>query len=269
MDDSARLGNNEMIIRMKYKNIKSISENKGSFLITPHVEKYEGFGEIVKLGSDIKGFQILDMVVFVEYSSSPWADIVVTTVEKIMKVPKDFDPVEASRKFKDWYTAYRLLIDFGNHKVLIQNASESSTGRAVIHLARLLGIESICIMASKENTDCIKSELVQVGATHVYTEEEFQTIEVHTFVKSLKPTFCLDAVGGTMLNSLCHCLDFNSTVVTYSANSTNRISISPFLLISMNIKLFGFWLPLWINQNNYKAKIEMILHLEMLWLMNF
>lgn len=74
-------------------------------------------------------------------------------------------------------TAYRMLRDFVNlsrgHTV-IQNGANSAAGQNVIQLCRAWGINSVNVIRNRKNIDELKTFLLDLGATHVLTEEELR-----------------------------------------------------------------------------------------------
>ena len=256
---------NELVVQFKYPNTSSIEEQStDSFLLPPYVEKFEGFGEVVKVGLEIQNYKESDSVIIIEYGHSPWNEYATVTSDQIMKLPKFFDPVEASTRYTNMCNAYRLLSDYGKHEVLIQNAADSKIGKAIIQFAKFKNITTICIINSGVEEEKSRSELINLGATHVFTEVEFRTTEILNLIRHMKATLALNAVGGDITTKICSCLSFGGKLVTYAAYTMEPIIVSPFLLIAMNISLHGFWLPQWVNRHKYLDKVEMLLYINQL-----
>lgn len=144
---------------------------------------------------------------------------------------KDFAKLEAGR---DWF---------------IQNGANSGVGRAAIQLGREWGYKSISIIRSRpteEETEGLKKELLDLGATKVLTEEELQSregisqIKEWTEGKNLK--LGLNCVGGNPALALTKTLSVEGHLVTYGAMSKQPLSLPASLLIFKDMKFSGFWL---------------------------
>lgn len=76
-------------------------------------------------------------------------------------------------------TAYRMLHDFvslNKDDVIIQNGANSACGQNVIQLAKIYGYKSVNIIRKRPKPDLekLKKYLMNLGATHVLTEDELR-----------------------------------------------------------------------------------------------
>uniref|UniRef100_A0A671KBU8 Trans-2-enoyl-CoA reductase, mitochondrial-like n=1 Tax=Sinocyclocheilus anshuiensis TaxID=1608454 RepID=A0A671KBU8_9TELE len=119
---------------------------------------------------------------------------------------------------------------------VIQNASNSAVGQAVIQIAAALGLKTINIIRDRPNRAELIDELQSLGADYVVTEEEVMSTGLHR-------TFFL---GGTM--------------VTYGGMSKRPLQI-PKSFIFHNVTLTGFWLTQWKRKHREdKAQLKAMLN---------
>lgn len=97
-------------------------------------------------------------------------------------------------------TAYRLLCDFQTLTpgcTVIQNASNSAMGQAVIQIAAALGLKTINVIRDRPNCTELIDELQSLGANYVLTEEEMMSTGLHqVFEEVPKPKLGLNCAGG-------------------------------------------------------------------------
>ena len=61
--------------------------------------------------------------------------------------------------------------------VVLQNGANSGVGLSVIQLAAAWGLVSLNVVRDRENIDELKETLMNLGASYVFTEEEFQNVD--------------------------------------------------------------------------------------------
>ena len=76
----------------------------------------------------------------------------------------------------------RLTVRFFLNDILgdfvVQNASNSGVGRAVIQIAKILDIGTINIVRQRPNVQELKDDLMQLGATYVLVDEDLKKPEI-------------------------------------------------------------------------------------------
>lgn len=117
----------------------------------------------------------------------------------MLKVPKNLGLVEAATLTVNPCTAYRMLRDFIPLKpgdTVIQNGANSACGQNVIQICRSWGVRTVNVVRSRPDIEKLKSYLMDLGATHVLTEEEVRSADIFKAGKVDKPKLALNCVGG-------------------------------------------------------------------------
>ncbi|XP_073790132.1 enoyl-[acyl-carrier-protein] reductase, mitochondrial isoform X3 [Danio rerio] len=144
---------------------------------------------------------------------------------------------------------------------VIQNASNSAVGQAVIQIAAALGLKTINIIRDRENCDQLMQELQSLGADYVVTEEEVMSSGLHQLFEEVpKPKLGLNCVGGLSGGLVLSNLDYGGTMVTYGGMAKRPLQIPAKSFIFHNVTLKGFWLTQWKRQHRTdKAKLTAML----------
>ena len=141
---------NELIIRTGYCPINPADLNviEGKYGKLPELSAVignEGSGHVIAVGSECKHFKEGDHILFVNRQDC-WQEFVAATPDQIIKLP-DLLPLKLSSMLKvNPATAWLLLnqdIKIESHHWVVQNASNSGVGVAVIQLAKSLGIKTM------------------------------------------------------------------------------------------------------------------------------
>ena len=195
-----------------------------------------------------------------------WRTHALAEEKDILRVEKEgLTEVQAATVGVNPTTAYRMLKDFegleGGRDWFIQNGANSGVGRAAIQLGREWGYNSINIIRDRktpEETDAMRNELKELGATEVLTESELQSrdgmgkIKEWTQGKHLK--LGLNCVGGPQTLALTKTLSQAGHLVTYGAMSKQPLSVPTGLLIFKDIKFSGFWVSRWSDAHPEEKK---------------
>ena len=109
---------------------------------------------------------------------------------------------------------------------------------------------------NKQELDDLISELKELGASYVITEEQLEDKDYmkKLFEETSKPRLALNCVGGTNALNCLKYLDKNGSFVTYGAMSKRPIAVGAAPLIFKNIKVLGFWMTNWYK--DYGSTIE-------------
>ncbi|KAG9493043.1 hypothetical protein GDO78_001132 [Eleutherodactylus coqui] len=139
---------------------------------------------------------------------------------------------------------------------VIQNASNSSVGQAVIQLAASLGITTINVVRDRPNLQSLVERLQDLGADHVITEEQLRKPEMKDLFKNCpRPRLALNCVGGKSTTEMLRHLDYGGTMVTYGGMAKQPVTIPVSALIFKNVKLCGFWVTQW-KKDRYQNREE-------------
>jgi NADPH:quinone reductase-like Zn-dependent oxidoreductase len=163
---------------------------------------------------------------------------------QVIPVPQGLDPLQAAMLSVNPATAWRMLHDFATLQPgdwIVQNAANSGVGRAVIQLARALGIRTLNLVRRPELID----ELLALGADVVTGEDMDLRKSGLDLCAGHFPKLGLNAVGGASALNVANALAPDSTLVTYGAMSRQPLKIPNSLLIFKNLTFSGFWLRRW------------------------
>ncbi len=198
-----------------------------------------------------------------------WRTHAVATVDNVSKIDnkEGLTPTQVGTVSVNPCTAYRMLKDFAELKEgdwFIQNGANSGVGRAAIQFGRLWGLRSINVIrerTTEEETQKLKDELMELGATQVVTEAELMDRSFGQSVKSWvgdkQILLGLNCVGGKPTSSLIRNLGHNGKLVTYGGMAKAPLQLPTAALIFKNISFHGFWVSRWSDQNP-KEKKEMV-----------
>lgn len=227
----------------------------------PSIPGNEGVAEIVAVGSEVKNLSTGDRVIPLANALGTWRTHAVLDAKLLFKVPKQLGLAEAAQLTVNPCTAYRMLKDFATLSpgcTIIQNGGNSAVGQNVIQISKVWGINTVNIIRDRPNVDQLKSELKELGATEVLTEEELRTTDIFK-EKYPKPCLALNCVGGKSATELMRHLAPRGTLVTYGGMSLQPVTVSTAALIFKDINVRGFWMTEWTKNNAHSEKrIEML-----------
>lgn len=182
-----------------------------------------------------------------------WTTHFVESESNLVKVRNDISVLSASTLRTNPGTAYRMLKDFvplnSDDDYIIQNGANSAVGRAVIEIAKAMDIETINIIRDREDVDALKTELQEMGADIVWTEQELRQTELFKKKHLPKPKLALNCVGGQSGKEILQCLAHKGVHVTYGGMSLKPVTVPTSALIFKDISVRGFWMTKWIEDN--------------------
>ncbi|XP_037357243.1 enoyl-[acyl-carrier-protein] reductase, mitochondrial isoform X3 [Talpa occidentalis] len=229
--------------------INMIQGNYGFLPKLPAVGGNEGVGQVVAVGSSVTAVKPGDWVIPASAGLGTWRTEAVFSEEALIGVPSDIPLQSAATLSVNPCTAYRMLMDFEQLRPgdsVIQNASNSGVGQAVIQIAAALGLRTINVVRDRPDIQKLTDRLKNLGAEHVITEEELRKPEMKNFFKDVpQPRLALNCVGGKSSTELLRQLAPGGTMVTYGGMAKQPVTASVSLLIFKDLKLRGFWLSQW------------------------
>jgi len=154
----------------------------------------------------------------------------------------------------------------------LQNGANSGVGRAAIQLGRIWGLRSINVVRERstpEETEALKKELMDLGATVVITEKEFLDRSFGAKLKEItrggaEPLLLgLNCVGGKSAAAVVRNLSPRGVMVTYGGMSRESFPFPTGPQIFKRLRFEGFWLSAWSvdNPGEKKKTIDEILDL--------
>ena len=251
---------NELIIKTGYCPINpadlNVIEGKyGRLPELPAVIGNEGSGQVIAVGKECGHFKEGDHVLYMNRQDC-WQEFVAATPDQIIKLPNSL-PFKLSAMLKvNPATAWLLLnqgIKMESHDWVVQNASNSGVGVAIIQLAKSFGIKTMNFVRRE---DC-KDKLLSLGADAVFTDDESGKIEATQFIKNenIVLPLAINAVGGESALRIMSLLSEGGTHITYGAMSKRPLKIPNSFLIFKNLTIRGLWLSHWLK-NEDKSNIE-------------
>jgi NADPH:quinone reductase-like Zn-dependent oxidoreductase len=163
---------------------------------------------------------------------------------QLIPVPEQVDPRQAAMLRINPATAHCMLLALVNLPAgawVVQNAANSGVGRAVIQIARILGLRTVNVVR-REGLD---SDLERLGADTVLVEGPGLARRIRERTGTAELRLALNAVGGDCALELAKALDESGTLVTYGAMARQPLRIPNGLLIFRDLKLRGFWVSRW------------------------
>ena len=138
-------------------------------------------------------------------------------------------------------TAIGLVEEITNSgcKAAIQTGAASQLGRMVINLVKDTKIPLINIVRREEQVKMLKEEY---GCEYVLNSstESFKE-DLSVLCKKLKPTECLECVGGPIVGTILECMGSRSTIHFYGALSeSGPTDIDALKMIGRNQKVSGW-----------------------------
>lgn len=220
---------------------------EGTYGVKPALPATAGIEACAEvLESRAEGFAPGDRCVFLQ-GSGWWSEEIVAPAEGLFKLPAGIDPLQAAMLKVNPATAWRMLTGFrqpAEGAWVIQNAANSGVGRAVIQLARQLGLRTLNLV----RRESLRDELVALGADAVLPDDGDVVEAALEICGDQRPLLALNAVGGDSALRLMNVLGPGGHHVTYGAMARRPLKVPNGLLIFKGLRLGGFWLTRWLGQ---------------------
>jgi len=240
----------EVVVRMAAAPINPADLNaiEGKYPVRPTLPAtpgMEGAGVVVEVGSAVRNLAVGTLVIL-PHGLGTWREACAVSAEKLVVVPDGIEPTQAAMLKVNPVTAWRMLHDFVSLQKgdwVIQNAANSGAGRAVIQIARELGLKTVNIVRRAELVDELRTE----GGDVVLEDGENLRDEVAEQTQRAPIRLALNAVGGESAVRMAKALAPDATIVTYGAMSLQPMSIPNGMLIFKNLCFTGFWVNKWYD----------------------
>ena len=262
--DVASPGPNEVVVAVEAAPINNsdfmIIAGRYGYLPTPPATLgIEGVGRVVAAGSQVKNLKVGDRTL-IPFTVPTWTERVKFTASWQRPLPEKADIQQLSMIGVNPATAYLLLTDFVkilHGGWLIQNGANSATARAVIAVAKSLGLKTVNVVRREEVVDEVKS----VGGDIVLVDGPDLAKRVARETGGAPILLALDVVGGASTLNLMSCLAPKAVLVIYSAMSGQPFSGSALSVIFNEVSVRGFWLGHWGKTATDEALAKMYDHL--------
>ena len=224
----------------------------------PAVPGVEGAGVVGKVGPGVSlepGTTVL-----LPHGYGTWRETGVLPADQLTPVPSNVPFREAAMLKINPATAWRMLHDFVAPEPdawVIQNAGNSSVGRAVIAIAKELGLRTVNLVRRPELID----ELTAAGADVVLLDDESAVEQIKARTGRAPIRLALNAVGGESAIRIASVLANGGSVVTYGAMSRQALKIPNGLLIFKDLRFRGFWVTNWYKNASAEDRAAMFARL--------
>src|SRR6478752_5443682 len=205
----------------------------------PSVMGTEGVGRVIAVGSGVKHLKQGDRTL-VPYPAPAWAERIKVDAGRLRPLPGG-DVNQLAMLGINPPTAYLMLTDFvtlPSGSWVIQNSANSGVGRALIPIAKSLGLKTVNVVRRDE----VAAELKAIGGDVVLVDGPDLGKRVAAETGNAPIALAVDGVADTSTMNLLGCLTAKGVLVFYSA-----ISGKPFVgpaqaFIFHDIAMRGFWL---------------------------
>lgn len=238
----------QLLVRLHHAPINpadlNILEGKyGQLPSLPAIVGNEGAGIVEAVGEEVSGWQPGDRLL--PLCRGTWSRYLLAEANRAVKLPPELPLDQASMLMVNPATALlllKLLPSPQSGEWILQNASNSGVGRAVIQLAPLLGLRTLNIVRRPE----LIEELRALGGDVVLLEEDDLKETVKSVCGKQRPRLALNAVGGPSALNLANALANGGTLVTFGGMSKQPLKIPIGQLIFRDLSYTGFWLTRWL-----------------------
>ncbi|WP_426436922.1 zinc-dependent alcohol dehydrogenase family protein [Bradyrhizobium genosp. P] len=257
-------GPNEVVVAVEAAPINSsdflIAAGRYGTLPTPPATLgIEGVGRVIARGSQVTNLKEGDRTL-IPFMTPTWTERVKFAASWQRPLPEQADIAQLSMVGVNPATAYLLLTDFvkiPRGGWAIQNGANSATARAVIAIAKSLGIRLVNVVRRED----VVSEVKSLGADVVLVDGPDLAKRVARETGGAPVQLALDVVGGSSTLNLMNCLAPKGVVVIYSAMSGQPFTGSAPSMIFSDLSVRAFWLGHWGKAATDEAMAAMYDHL--------
>ena len=259
-EDVAEPRAGEVLIRIEAAPINPADLNliEGNYPKRPQLPAtpgIEGAGLIAAVGPEVAGFKVGDRVL-VPVGTGSWTEYITVPTSGVTIVPAAIPAHQAAMLRINPPTAWRMLHDFVTLQPgdwLLQNAANSAVGRAVIVMAKSIGVHTINIVRRPE----LIPDLLHLGADAVLLDSPTIEDQIAALAPADRIPLALNAVGGESALRLANALSRRGILVTYGAMGRQPIRIPNGLLIFKNLVWTGFWISAWYKHASEEQTRDM------------
>lgn len=267
------LTGHEVRVHMRYApvnpaDLNFIEGNYGRPSHPPAIPGHEGCGEVIDVGPLVTSLTKGDVVIPL-LGAGCWSQHLTAAELHFAKLPPGIDRVQASMLRVNPVTAWHLLkkyVDLPEGAWVAQNAANSGVGRALIQIAKSLGLRTVNFVRRAE----LIPELMALGADFVFLDDESGLAAAKQTLKDEKIRLAGNAVGGDSAIRLMDLLSPEGTMVTYGAMSKRSLKVPNKFLIFKNLHLQGLWITRWFEESGsaelaevLEPLVKMIVHGEL------
>lgn len=244
------LGPHDVRVQMRYAPVNPADLNfiEGTYgrpAHPPAIPGHEGCGEVVETGPEVASLSRGDVVIPL-LGAGCWTRHMTAAEHFFARLPPGIDRVQASMLRVNPVTAWHLLhhyLTLEEGAWVVQNAGNSGVGRAVIQIARHLGLRTASFVRRPE----LVEELRALGADEVFLDDEAGLAAAKERLQGRELSLAANAVGGDSAIRLMDLLSPGGTLVTYGAMSRRSLKVPNKFLIFKDLALRGLWITRWLE----------------------
>jgi NADPH:quinone reductase-like Zn-dependent oxidoreductase len=210
----------------------------------PSIMGTEGVGRVVAVGSGVKHLKQGDRTL-VPYPAPAWAERIKADASRLRPLPGG-DIQQFAMLGINPPTAYLVLTDFvslPSGSWVIQNSANSGVGRALIPIAKSLGLKTVNVV----RRDDVVAEIKAIGGDVVLVDGPDLAKRVAAETGNAPIALAADGVGDVSTANLLECLAEKGVHVFYSMMSGKPPVVPARQLIYRDISMRGFWLANWFR----------------------
>ena len=210
----------------------------------PSVMGTEGVGRVIAVGGGVKHLKQGDRTL-VPYPAPAWAERIKADASRLRPLPSG-DVHQLAMLGINPPTAYLMLTDFvslPSGSWVIQNSANSGVGRALVPIAKSLGLKTVNVV----RRDDVVAEIKAIGGDVVLVDGPDLAKRVAAETGEAPIALAMDGVGDTSTTNLVGCLAEKGVHVSYSMMSGKPSVIPARQLIYRDISMRGFWLANWFR----------------------
>jgi len=211
----------------------------------PSMMGTEGVGRVVAVGAGVKHLKQGDRTL-VPYPAPAWAERIRADATRLRPLPSG-DVHQLAMLGINPPTAYLMLTDFlslPSGAWVIQNSANSGVGRALIPIAKSLGLKTVSVVRRED----VVAEIKAIGGDVVLVDGPDLAKRVATETGKAPIALAIDGVGDSATTNLLGCLAEKGVHVFYSTISGKPSVVPAAQLIFRDISMRGFWLAHWFNR---------------------
>jgi NADPH:quinone reductase-like Zn-dependent oxidoreductase len=220
----------------------------------PSVMGTEGVGRVVAVGAGVKHLKQGDRTL-VPYPAPAWAERIRADATRLRPLPSG-DVHQLAMLGINPPTAYLMLTDYlslPSGAWVIQNSANSGVGRALIPIAKSLGLKTVNVVRRED----VVAEIKAIGGDVVLVDGPDLAKRVATETGKAPIALAIDGVGDSATTNLLGCLAEKGVHVFYSTISGKPSVVPAAQLIFRDISMRGFWLAHWFNRAKPEEITEM------------
>jgi NADPH:quinone reductase-like Zn-dependent oxidoreductase len=210
----------------------------------PCVVGTEGVGRVVAVGSSVTHLKAGDRTL-IPYPSAAWAERIKADA-RLLRPLGAGDVNQLAMLGINPATAWLLLTEYvtlAPGAWVIQNSANSGVGRALIGIAKSLGLRTVSVVRRED----VVAEIKAIGSDVVLVDGPDLAKRVAAETDKAPIALAVDGVADTSTTNLLGCLADKGVHVFYSAISGKPLIAPAQPLIFRDISIRGFWLANWFK----------------------